>query len=208
LGGASLATADETFSGAGGSLVDHDGSENGVAAFTINVNGFPGAQVAQLKSVSFTNLTHTFLGDLVIALVPPDGVASFVTVTSPPALESSNLNGNYTFVVDNVVPFQFQTLDEAAAPLGDNDTVPSGTLAASDWGDGELGPRVAWQEMEGTTLDGDWVIQFHDFFPGDTGALGSWSFTVTVPEPGVGLLSIAGGLALLLRRGAQPRPRS
>ena len=199
LGCASLAMADETFSGPGGPLVDHDGTNNGIAAFTISVSGFPGVQIDSLKSVTFTNLTHTYLGDLVIALIPPDGLDAFATVSSPPALESSNLNGTYTFRVDVQMPFQFQTLDEISAPLNDNDVVPSGTLAASDWGNGGFGPRVNWSQMEGATLDGDWIIQFHDFFPADTGALGSWSFTV-VPEPVVMPLVAGVGLVLLRRR--------
>lgn len=193
------AAADETFSGTGGPLVDHDGTNDGVAAFTINVSGF-NTNIVALDSVTLTNLSHTFLGDIAIALVSPLG--EFVTVTSPPGTVSANLNGTYTFRVDDQPPFQYETLDEATDTLGTNDVVASGTFAASDWGEGDLGPRLGWEELEGVGLDGDWTIAIYDFFPGDTGSLGGWSFTVSIPEPASASLTALAAFALLRRRRA------
>lgn len=193
------AAADETFSGAGGLLVDHDGTNEGVAAFTINVSGFD-TNIVALDSVTLTNLNHTFLGDLAITVISPLG--DFVTVTSPPAAVAANLNGSYTFRVDDEPPFQYETLDEATDTLGNSDVVASGTFAASDWGSGGLGPRLGWEELEGVGLDGDWTVAIYDFFPGDTGSLGGWSFTVSIPEPASASLAGLGALALLRRRRA------
>ncbi len=188
----------DTYFGSGGPLVDHDGDNPGIALFTINVSG-TGADIASLDAITLTDFTHTWLGDTVILLLAPDN-ATFVLATSPPDLHSANFNGDYTFVVSNILP----TIDEIADGQPSTFDVPSGSYAASDYGGGsDPGPRVDWAEMQGVGLDGDWILQIYDFFPGDTGELGGWNFTVTIPEPaGAGLLGAAASLLLVRRRRA------
>ena len=79
---------------------------------------------------------------------------------------------------------------------------PQAVTPPPDWGAGDLGPRVDWTEMQGVALDGNWSLGVWDFAQFDTGQLGSWSFTVTVPEPAIAGVLAAGLLLLRRRRGS------
>lgn len=179
------------YNGSGGPLVDDPGEGWGTAEFPIAISG-TGATVQSVNAVVLTNLTHTWIGDLQLTLLAPDGTLE--RLASPRDGEDSNFNGTYTFVVDPSVP----TLDEATEPLGDGDNLPSQSLAIATYGFGANGPRTTYDIFDNKPLDGTWTLRIEDFGGGDTGALGSWSLDVTVPEPGA--IGSLGALALFALR--------
>lgn len=175
IGGISKA---DVFVGSGFTLVD--GSAGiGVASGDISISG-DGRSVASINSVTLSNFTHTWLGDLVITFEHVESGSS-VILTSPPDGRSSNFNGTYTFLVNPGL----QTIDEAT--LGQNSAfnLPSGNYAMSSYGGGTgIGPRTNFDGFVGINLNGTWRLTIEDFADGDTGALGGWSFDVSaVPEP-------------------------
>jgi subtilisin-like proprotein convertase family protein len=138
--------------------------------------------VQQINSITLTSLTHTFMGDIRIDLTHlATGVS--VILTSPPSDYSSNFNGNYTFVVNSSLP----TVDIAASGLGEVD-LANGQYAVSSFGGGasNLGERTNFDAFAGVPIEGTWRLRVVDFFPSETGGLGSWSINanvVAVPEP-------------------------
>ncbi len=192
--------------GPGGPLVDANGLMPGLFTSNLVISG-TGLTVAQINSVTLNNLTHTAIGDLEIALVNLD-TTRVIVLTAPPEARNSNFNGAYTFTVNASLP----TVDEATAGLSDTQDLPLGFYAASEYGGGfNNGERVDFSALDNTPLDGAWQLQIGDFFPGDTGALGSWSFnartaSVAVPEPSTLALlapvALMGGVALRRRKRA------
>lgn len=195
-------TKGDVFVGGGFALVDFDdvNSEVGEASGDISIAG-DGRTVASINSVTLTNLTHTWIGDLVVTLEHVESGASTV-LTSPPDGRSANFNGTYTFLVDAGL----QTIDEASLGQGTAFNLASGNYAMSNYGGGSaIGPRTDFAAFDGVSLDGTWRLTFFDFVGGDSGALGGWSFDASaVPEPTSMLLLASvvglGGLKLKLRR--------
>jgi hypothetical protein len=185
------------FTASGGPLVDQPGSGFGEANFPLVISGV-GADVATINSLTWTNITHSYIGDLHVTLFAPNGTST--VLYAPPDFDVSNLNGTYTLVENPLVP----TIDEASASIADAD-IPSGTYAIAGYGDGtNPGPRTTFAPVVGAPVDGTWTLRVRDYGPGDTGALGSWSLDVTpvaVPEPAaLGLFATAGLIALRRRR--------
>ncbi len=170
----------EIFTGSGFSLVDAvTGVGVGVASGNIVIAG-DGRTLTSFNSVTINNLTHTWVGDLVVDLTHIES-GTTVTLTSPPDNNSANFNGNYTFAVNAAL----QTIDEASAGLASAADLASGSYAISAYGGGTAnGPRTSFDTLTGLPLDGTWRLRFTDFGVGDTGAVGSWSMDITaVPEP-------------------------
>ena len=197
-------------SGGGGPLVDgpdSTGSNFNESAFTITVAG-EGGVVTSINSVTLTNVTHTFLGDLQIVLRGPDGIAQ-ANLLSSPDNEASDLGGTYVFVVDAGVP----TLPEAALTVSGTTAVDSGTYAISGYLDANNpGPRTTYDPLVGQNADGVWTLGIRDYYTNDVGDLGSWSLNLTssVPEPGSATVLALAGAGLLARRSPprelNPRP--
>jgi subtilisin-like proprotein convertase family protein len=185
-----------TYTGAGFTLADGTSTAVGVASSDITVTDT--GTVGSINSVTLTNLTHTWLGDLEIRLT---NVASGTSVilASPPDLRSANFNGTYTFAVGT----QYQTIDEASLNQASTYNVPTGTYAISSYGGGtNVGARTSYSALTGLPLAGQWRLEISDFAPGDTGALGSWSLNATpqaVPEPAT-MAALGLGAAAMLRR--------
>jgi subtilisin-like proprotein convertase family protein len=165
-----------TYSGSGGALVDApDASTPGVVDFDITIPA-TSVTVNSIVSVTLTGLTHTYVGDTQAYLIDPlyDGTvanaAHAVSLFSPPD-------------------------DDAAKASAYN--IPSGTYAISDYGGGTLnGPRTDFTGSIGAPVAGVWTLELIDYYPGDSGALTSWSVTIDqgeVPEPAcLGLAALVG----------------
>jgi len=182
LGGLTSAAFAQTVytGGAGGALVDATATAAGVANFDL-VLASTGATVTAFNSVTISNFTHTWVGDLEVRLTKV-GTGQNVVLMSPPDGVSSNLNGTYTFVVDAAR----QTIDEAATPLTTAQNVAAGLYAISGYGGGTAaGPRTNYSTFTGVPIDGTWRLTISDFGSGDTGAITGWQFSSFVSAPAV-----------------------
>ena len=174
LAGAALANS---YNGAGYSFVD-----NSTVSSSVNVaDNFTIADV----SVTLNNITHTWVGDLVITL--SNGSTSVDLIARPGFTgtgfgSSGDLNGTYTFV-DGGAAFP--------TTLTGTQIVPAGSYA----------PVTPLSAFAGQSSSGNWTLSVQDNAAGDTGALGSWTLNLTaVPTPGAAALLGLAGVAGLRRR--------
>lgn len=179
-----------TFTGTGGALVDA-----GNVVFSINLSG-TGLTIVDVKNVTLTSVTHTWVGDNEVIFKKSGGAAT--TLFSPPDGESSNLNGTYV-MVDQA---GFASIDEVSGPLTSSQNIPGGTYRTTSYGGGTaFGANTSYTAFDGGSVDGTWQLDITDFASSDTGALTSWSFTVeAVPEPATMATLGLGAVALMRRR--------
>lgn len=107
-------------------------------------------ETGTISSIEVTvNVTHTWVGDLVIELVHPDGTSRTLwnrTCNSP---QSGNIN----------VTFKDG----------------SGTIVCGTPTTGTYNPVQSLAPFIGKTKSGNWTLRVRDFYNGDTGTLNSWS---------------------------------
>jgi len=104
-----------------------------------------------IESLKFNvDIEHTFVGDLLVRLIHPNGGTTLVNVWS----------GNCASSDDIVIEF------EDGAPAIDCDFTGDGNTYS---------PLEPLSTFEGLSSQGDWTILIADFFAGDTGILKSWS---------------------------------
>lgn len=155
----------------------------------------PGTIVG-FNSLTLTNISHTFLGDLVVTLTH---VESGITVdildrvgrTTGTGFGSGlDLAGNYVFV-------------DGGAAIPSTGTV----LAPGEYGlspNGEFGSSAGLGSLDafvGVPLAGTWRLSVQDFASGDVGSISAFSINVVIPEPAaLGLLAPVAVLALRRRR--------
>ena len=128
--------------------------------------------------VGFTG-THSFVGDLDVKLIAPNGTTTAVIFTftgsdvNPSFGDSSDLNGTYTF-------FDTATTNwwAAAASVGPTTAIPSGFYRSSDntGANTSLDPVFANVNPNGT-----WILQFNDCSLGDTGAISAATLSLNGP---------------------------
>ena len=132
-------------------------------------------------TVSFTG-THTFVGDLDVKLIAPNGTTSafiFTFVgngTNPISGDSSDLNGTYTFF-DAAV----NNLTAAATTVGPTTAVPPGNYRASDG----TGTNIALDAVFANLANpnGTYILQFNDCSAGDTGSITAATLSLNGPTP-------------------------
>lgn len=113
-------------------------------------------------TVRLYNLTHTWVGDLIVQLHHLETGTTVDLIRRPgkPYYSSSgfshDLNGDYNFNDHNTSSF------ESAA--GGNKVIPSGNYTATD----------SLKAFYGLSATGTWRLLISDCFPGDSGSLGSW----------------------------------
>jgi hypothetical protein len=201
LAAAAMANVPASYTGNGGALPNTGGGGTWAtvfpasATFSVTVAN----DVKAVSSIDFTNLAHTWIGDLQIVLSNPDGDRYNVHVR-PGSIGnavgwSDNYLGNYSFAAGG-----------AAIPggVGSANNIASGTYAwgfnNGIWANGTLGVQNANPgDISGSA--GVWTVTFYDWAGGDTGNLGSFTLNVLeVPAPGAVALLGAAGLVGLRRR--------
>lgn len=205
VAGLAFAANAQTFGpGTGGSIPDFVTTPGVLNAGNIVVSG----QSANIGSISvdLTNLTHTWVGDLIATVTYTPSVGSPISTTLMSRLgsttatgvgDSSNLGGNYTFSDSGSDLWALMT----NAANGSSFVAPSGNYRAT----GALSstPISLNSVFGGVDGNGTWSLSISDNAGGDTGALGSWSITIVpVPAPGAAALLGLGGLVAARRRRA------
>ena len=173
--------------GAGGSIPDNGGPGN---PFSSSINIGPTGLTITDVNVNLFNLSHTWVGDLIITI--SNGSTSVVLTDRPGVPEVStvgfswNLLGSYDFD-DEAANGTWQSIGVQATSF----VLPSGAYQSEN----------ALSAFDGQTLGGTWTLTISDNAGADLGTLGSWGLTITaVPAPGALALLGLGGLAAARRR--------
>lgn len=120
------------------------------------------------------NLTHTYVGDLVIALQSPTGTT--VTLLSRPNGGSGVCGGDDVNV----------TLDDEAGGANVNQVCQSGAGAQAYSGGAILLPANPLSAFDGEAVAGTWTLSVTDNFIGDSGTLVGWSLDIVTGQvPGI-----------------------
>jgi subtilisin-like proprotein convertase family protein len=157
------------------SLIVPDADPAGVISAPIAISGIPANAVVTDISVNF-NMTHTWVGDLDINLIAPNG-QNLNLIGS--LNNGTGSNGTDNFTNTTISSTSTTPISGAPAPR-------TGTFAAERRaGYGPTGNEQTasdWPAML-TQLNGDWKLAMADFFNGDEGTLTSWSITITYTSP-------------------------
>lgn len=192
-------------SGPGGAIPDGSGS---------NVPGVPLVSTAFIANsgiindvtVDFSNLNHTYVGDLTITLTHPNGFTSINIISRPGRGTGNDFGYGSNFLAANSYSFS-----DAGAVLFDvnpGTNVASGTYIPSSnpnlpgAATNSLVPYTYTPTSLATTfagLDsaGNWTLTITDWAGADTGSLEGWTVNVNVPEPSTYALLLTAGLGAI-----------
>ena len=171
------ASASNTVTVASGSLslIIPDADPTGVISAPINIGGIPANAVIQDVSVKL-NITHTWVGDVDINLIAPNG-QNLNLIGS--LNNGTGSNGTDDFTNTIISSTSTSPISGAAAPR-------TGTFAAEKRaGYGPLGNEQTasdWPAML-TQTNGGWKLAMADFAGGDEGTLVNWSVSITYTSP-------------------------
>ncbi|RZA20175.1 MAG: hypothetical protein EOP93_06645 [Lysobacteraceae bacterium] len=184
LGALALATvsfaasaADHVFSNATGFTI----SDNAAASLYpsgITVSGLSG-NMSKVE-VSLHGLSHSFIGDLNILLVAPDGQT--VALVRRPGTESSTFgwgndfsNAEITFSASATGPVSL------ANPVPNGTYLPTGGGSTNAYSPAPVGPySIDLTTLAGVAQNGSWKLFIGDHAAGDTGSLsGGWTLNIT-----------------------------
>ena len=147
----------------------------GIVTAPIALSGIPAGAVVSNISVTF-NINHTWVGDLDINLIAPNG-QNLNLVGSLNGGTGGNGTANFT----NTVISSTSTTAISGSPAP-----RTGTFAAekrAGFGPtGNLQTATDWPALL-TTLNGDWKLALSDVGAQDIGTLTSWSVSITYSSP-------------------------
>ena len=111
-------------------------------------------------------LTHTWVGDIIIKITPPDGSPTVTILDRPgvPATGAGCNNNNIASVLLN---------DEGATGPAETQCVPANTAAL--WPTGIFSPNNPLSALDGENGDGNWTINISDNAGLDTGSIRRFS---------------------------------
>jgi len=156
-------------------IIVPDRNAIGIITPPIIISGLPvGAAITNVK-VKF-NLTHTYVGDLYINLVAPNGqVMNLVGALN----NGTGFNGTDNFTNTEISSSSFNILSGFAAPR-------TGTFGAdkfqSVYPTNYQQSTTDWPAMF-TNINGGWRLAIADAVGGDVGTLQDWSVTLTYTIP-------------------------
>jgi subtilisin-like proprotein convertase family protein len=160
-----------------------DATPNGVWN-SVNVSGIPAGSVITDVSVRL-NITHTYVGDLEINLLAPNG-ANLSLIAELDGGTGSNSTDNFTNTV--ISSTGTVALSGFAAPR--TGTFRADRLQFYGPSVGPGGTGTGYQTVAGmnwptllTTINGTWNLGLSDWYAGDAGTLTSWSLAVTYVAP-------------------------
>jgi subtilisin-like proprotein convertase family protein len=174
---------DVTGTGLGGAIPENNAS--GILS-TINIS--QNQLITGNLQVSIRGLSHTYVGDLVATLTGPDGTVvtlyNRIGRVNTAFGDSSNFNGNYTFL-DTPVNANGSNIWTEAALGNTNYNLRSGQFRATN-ANSSLSTLITPSFLGKSTL-GNWQLRISDVAATDTGTFTSWGISMSsvsaVPEP-------------------------
>ncbi len=131
---------------------------------TIDIFGAIPEQIVEGSILSVCiDITHTYVGDLDIYLISPNG--QFLNLST----DNGGSGDNF----------------EQACFTLDASTLIQGLVSADTPFTGDYLPESPWEDIYGADMNGVWTLQISDDSPGFTGTLNSWSITIP-PIYGIG----------------------
>ncbi len=176
--GSPTPTPTNTFAGTNfGAIPDNDCSGPG-RQIMFAVTGIS-TPISNLR-VSFTG-THTYVGDLDVRLIAPNGTTSafiftFVGNGAGPSGDSSDLNGTYNFFDAAVNNFT-----TAAGLVGPTTAIAPGNYRASDGTGANISLDSVFANL--ANPNGTYILQFNDCAAGDTGSITAATLSFNGPTP-------------------------
>ncbi len=172
-----------TFNGTGMPLTIPDGDPNGVWN-SIAVSGIPAGSTVTEVSVRL-NINHTWVGDLEINLLAPNGSNMNLIgeldngggLNSTDNFTNTVISSNGTVALSGFAAPRTGTF-RADRLLGYGPTLgPGGTGTGYQTVSG-----ITWPTLL-TTLNGNWQLGLSDWYTAETGTLTSWSLSITYLAP-------------------------
>jgi subtilisin-like proprotein convertase family protein len=122
------------------------------------------------------NLSHTWVGDIQLELVAPDGTSCYLMNRIGNGTCGSNSNFNSANTLN------FSSAYTTSIPTGNtNYSVPAGNYAPTVGNAGGSTPNLG-TFLTGKQVNGNWTLRGRDVTMGDVGQITNWSFTI---GPGV-----------------------
>ncbi len=189
--------------GSGGAVPNGTGTNASPGMFSSTIEIADPGTIVSLDAVTVTGLTHTWVGDLEVTLIAPNGedvhlfsrvgCAACTPGNNTDAGDNSDLNGNYVFVISGGADFADAALAATIPPTTYNRSTATNSSFAGGW---DLDTYLIFA---GDLVAGNWTLSINDWYILDVGSLGSWSLDFTIlqaeaPEPGT-ILLLGFGLA-------------
>jgi subtilisin-like proprotein convertase family protein len=143
-----------TYSGPPVPIPDAPSATGAVATLTV-----PGAVIVGDVNLNLANITHTWIGDLAVQLVGPDGTQTTLVDRIPNGTGNNSSNNFTNAVLDDEAVASIQS---QSGPVTNASFRPAGPLSAFD----------------GKPGGGAWRLRVIDQVPADVGTINAWSLTI------------------------------